>query len=150
MLLSLCKIKDFSSFSFKGVRCLSSKKISNYYTPQRPSVKDMDDEYKKFLEIKRKENNNIPEFKITNIDINTFKKYKHKNNPIFSTEFKVFITGFLLCSWCVFAIYLTVRIMSPDDFDWVEQERKRLENAKKKIMSIKEKEKEMDQVSNTG
>ncbi|KAI4840364.1 hypothetical protein MKS88_001085 [Plasmodium brasilianum] len=110
----------------------------------------MDDEYKKFLEIKRKENNNIPEFKITNIDINTFKKYKHKNNPIFSTEFKVFITGFLLCSWCVFAIYLTVRIMSPDDFDWVEQERKRLENAKKKIMSIKEKEKEMDQVSNTG
>ncbi|GAW79436.1 hypothetical protein, conserved [Plasmodium gonderi] len=130
----------------KGFRYLSSKKISNYYTPQGPSVKDMDDEYRKFLQMKRKEKI-LPEYdKITNIDINTFKKYKHKNNPIFSTEFKVFITGFLICGWCVFAIYLTIRIMSPDDFEWVESERKRLEDAKKKIMIIKDRENKVDNV----
>ncbi|CRG94377.1 conserved Plasmodium protein, unknown function [Plasmodium gallinaceum] len=134
----LWKIKK-NYFSFKGIRYLSSKKVSNYYVHERPSVKEMDDEYKKFLEIKKKENI-LSEFKITNIDINTFKKYKHKNNPTFSTEFKIFITGFLIFSWCIFAIYLTIRIMTPDDFEWVENERKRLEDAKKKIMIIKEKE----------
>ncbi|SBT31508.1 conserved Plasmodium protein, unknown function [Plasmodium ovale wallikeri] len=112
-----------------------------YYPTERPSVKDMDEEHRKFLKMGKKENI-TSEFKITNIDINTFRKYKHKNNPIFSTEFKIFITGVFLCGWCVFAIYLTVRIMSPDDFEWVENERKRLEDAKKKIMCIKEKEKE--------
>ncbi|CRG98676.1 conserved Plasmodium protein, unknown function [Plasmodium relictum] len=134
----LWKIKK-CSFSFKGIRYLSSKKVTNYYAHERPSVKEMDDEYKRFLEIKKKESI-IPEFKITNIDINTYKKYKHKNNPIFSTEFKIFITGFLILSWCIFAIYMTIRIMSPEDFEWVESERKRLEEAKKKIMIIKEKE----------
>ncbi|KJP87341.1 hypothetical protein AK88_03021 [Plasmodium fragile] len=116
-----------------------------YYPPQGPSVKDMDEEYKRFLQLKRREKV-LPDNKITSIDINTFKKYKHKNNPIFSTEFKVFITGFLICGWCVFAIYLTVRIMSPDDFEWVESERKRLEDAKKKIMIIKERGQEVDPV----
>ncbi|EUD66739.1 hypothetical protein C922_02724 [Plasmodium inui San Antonio 1] len=105
----------------------------------------MDEEYKRFLQLKRREKV-LPDNKITSIDINTFKKYKHKNNPIFSTEFKVFITGFLICGWCVFAVYLTVRIMSPDDFEWVENERKRLEDAKRKVMIIKERGKEVDPV----
>ncbi|KJP87340.1 hypothetical protein AK88_03020 [Plasmodium fragile] len=141
----ICQVKNRCPFTPKGVRYVSSKKISNYYPPQGPSVKDMDEEYKRFLQLKRREKV-LPDNKITSIDINTFKKYKHKNNPIFSTEFKVFITGFLICGWCVFAIYLTVRIMSPDDFEWVESERKRLEDAKKKIMIIKERGQEVDPV----
>ncbi|CZT98188.1 hypothetical protein PFMG_00808 [Plasmodium falciparum IGH-CR14] len=126
-------------FLLRGMRYFtSSKKISNYYSHDGPSVRDMDNEYKKFIEIRKRENK-IGDFKITNIDINTFKKYKHKNNPTFSTEFKIFITGIIISMWCVFAIYLTIRIMSPDNFDWVEDERKRLEDAKKKIILIKEK-----------
>ncbi|SOV10626.1 conserved Plasmodium protein, unknown function [Plasmodium sp. gorilla clade G2] len=126
-------------FFLRGMRYFTSpKKISNYSYHDGPSVRDMDHEYKKFLELRKRENK-IPDFKITNIDINTFKKYKHKNNPTFSTEFKIFITGIIISIWCFFAIYITIRIMSPDNFDWVENERKRLEDAKKKIIIIKEK-----------
>ncbi|SCL97732.1 conserved Plasmodium protein, unknown function [Plasmodium chabaudi chabaudi] len=142
----VCKRKYIFNF-FNNARYLSSKRISNPYPVERPSVKEMDDEYKRFLQLKKKENP-TPEFKITNIDINTFRKYKHKNNPTFSTEFKVFITGLSICAWCLFAMYMTVKIMTPNDFEWVDNERKRLEEAKKKIMSIKEKEKEFQNTNN--
>lgn len=124
------------------IRRFFSKRITHYdpLEHERPSVKAMDEEYKRFIE-KKKKDQDFPEFKITNIDINTFRQYKHKNNPIFSTEFKVFITGIFLFGWVLFAIYMTIRILTPDDFEWVEQERKRIEDAKKKIMSIKEIEK---------
>ncbi|VWU51220.1 conserved protein, unknown function [Hepatocystis sp. ex Piliocolobus tephrosceles] len=132
----ICRLKKLV-FPYSGVRYLSVKKVSNYYPTEGPSVKEMDNEYRKFIQMKNK-GVELPQFKITNIDINTFKQYKHKNNPLFSTEFKVFITGFLISCWCIFAVYLTVKILSPDDFEWIENERKRLEEAKKKIMTIKD------------
>ncbi|KEP67385.1 UNVERIFIED_CONTAM: hypothetical protein HHA_224340 [Hammondia hammondi] len=56
----------------------------------------------------------------------------HGTTERFSTELKVFLYGWGMLFFVVGLTYATMKLMTPDDFEWVEAERERMEQAKRK------------------
>jgi len=73
------------------------------------------------------------EFDLKRDDFHKFMKGKPER---FSNELRVFLTGVSLIFWAFGATYFTMYQLRPDDFGWVEEERKRLEAVKAKLQKI--------------
>ncbi|CDJ50667.1 hypothetical protein, conserved [Eimeria brunetti] len=64
-----------------------------------------------------------------------FHQFMHGKPQRFSKELKVTVMGCTLAGFGVGVTWLTAYIMRPDDFEWVEEERKRIQEAKERIQS---------------
>ncbi|PFH35331.1 hypothetical protein BESB_062180 [Besnoitia besnoiti] len=62
----------------------------------------------------------------------TFQAFMHGKTERFSRELKVFLYGWGITLFIVGLTLLTIKLMAPDDFEWVEAERERMEQAKRK------------------
>ncbi|EPT26944.1 hypothetical protein TGME49_224340 [Toxoplasma gondii ME49] len=62
----------------------------------------------------------------------SFQAFMHGKTERFSTELKVFLYGWGMLFFVVGLTYTTMKLMTPDDFEWVEAERERMEQAKRK------------------
>lgn len=62
----------------------------------------------------------------------SFHAFMHGKQEMFSRELKVFVYGWAMAGLLVGLTALTIYVMAPDDFEWVEEERARMERAKRK------------------
>eukprot|EP00375_Theileria_parva_P000926 XP_763596.1 hypothetical protein [Theileria parva strain Muguga] len=67
-----------------------------------------------------------------------FLKFTGGKRPIISSHLKSNLISSGLIIWCVIAFFVTFKIMKPETYEWVENERKRIEAAKQKISLIKQ------------
>lgn len=68
-----------------------------------------------------------------NLTRQQFHQFMHGKPQRFSKELKVAIMGVSLTAVGIGVTWLTAYIMRPDDFQWVEEERKRIQEAKERI-----------------
>ncbi|KAL8429823.1 hypothetical protein ACSSS7_006271 [Eimeria intestinalis] len=68
-----------------------------------------------------------------NISRQQFHQFMKGKPQRFSKELKVAVMGVSLTVFGVGMTWLTVYLMRPDDFEWVEEERKRIQDAKDRI-----------------
>ncbi|KAK1444897.1 hypothetical protein BgAZ_108030 [Babesia gibsoni] len=61
--------------------------------------------------------------------------------PLISSHLKANLIASGLFAWCIFALYMTYRVMRPEDYAWLDAERERIEAAKEKMKRIIELEK---------
>ncbi|OEH79465.1 uncharacterized protein LOC34619700 [Cyclospora cayetanensis] len=64
-----------------------------------------------------------------------FHQFMYGKPQRFSKELKVAVMGCTLAGFGIGITWLTVYIMRPDDFEWVEEERKRIQEAKQRIQA---------------
>lgn len=63
-----------------------------------------------------------------------FHRFMMGRAPRVPEQWRAFVGGFVLFSWCVGACALTMYKLRPDDFEWLEEERNKAEAAKARIM----------------
>ncbi|KAF8820268.1 hypothetical protein IE077_003350 [Cardiosporidium cionae] len=68
-----------------------------------------------------------------NLPRESFHSFMKGKPQRFSKELKIALTGWFFFLWFVGLNWLTLYLMRPDDFSWVDEERARLENAKRKL-----------------
>ena len=62
-----------------------------------------------------------------------FHRFMMGRAPRVPEQWRAFVGGFVLFSWCVGACALTMYKLRPDDFEWLEEERNKAEAAKARI-----------------
>ncbi|EDO07778.1 putative integral membrane protein [Babesia bovis T2Bo] len=100
---------------------------------QRPTVSALD-RYKQVLSAERRKS-------IRRAD---FLKFTGGRRPLISSHLKANLLASGIFVWCVFACYMTYRIMRPEDYAWVDAERTRIAAAKEKMQRIIEYEKQLE------
>ncbi|GFE52869.1 Sec1 family protein [Babesia ovis] len=100
---------------------------------QRPTVSALD-RYKEVLSAERRKS----------IRRSDFLKFTGGRRPLISSHFKANLLASGILVWCVFACYMTYRVMRPEDYAWVDAERARIEEAKAKMQRIIEYEKSLE------
>jgi len=82
-----------------------------------------------------------------NLKRKDFRQFMMGKPERFTREMKVFLTVLGFAIWCLGISWFTVYLMKPDDYEWIEQERKRMETAKRKLeFIINEKKSELNQM----
>lgn len=114
------------------VRGFSSKAKDRWQLTdeQRPTVSALDT-YKEVLSGERRRS----------IRRGDFLKFTGGKRPLISSHLKANLIASGLFAWCIFALYMTYRVMRPEDYAWLDAERERIEAAKEKMKRIIELEK---------
>ncbi|KAK2196062.1 bifunctional P-loop containing nucleoside triphosphate hydrolase/Sec1-like superfamily/ATPase [Babesia duncani] len=63
-------------------------------------------------------------------------KFTGGKRPLISAHLKGNLVATCLGVWCVFAFYATFRIMRPEGYEWVDEQRQRIQAAKAKLEKI--------------
>ena len=63
-----------------------------------------------------------------------FHRFMMGRAPKIPEQWRAFVGGFVLFSWCIGACAFTMYKLRPDDFEWLEEERNKAEAAKARIM----------------
>ncbi|UVC54257.1 hypothetical protein MACJ_003793 [Theileria orientalis] len=66
-----------------------------------------------------------------------FLKFTGGKRPLISSHLHANLIASGLIVWAVVAFFLTFKVMKPESYEWVENERRRIEAAKQKIALIK-------------
>ena len=64
-----------------------------------------------------------------------FHRFMMGRAPKIPEQWRAFVGGFVLFSWCIGACAFTMYKLRPDDFEWLEEERNKAEAAKARIMN---------------
>ncbi|ORM41193.1 Vacuolar protein sorting-associated protein 45 -like protein [Babesia sp. Xinjiang] len=91
----------------------------------RPTVSALD-KYREVLSADRRKS----------IRRSDFLKFTGGRRPLISSHLKANLLASGILVWCVFACYMTYRVMRPEDYAWVDAERVRIEAAKAKMQRI--------------
>ncbi|EKX73379.1 conserved hypothetical protein [Theileria equi strain WA] len=94
---------------------------------QRPSVRELDVDKEILTGERRRE--------IRRAD---FLKFTGGKRPLISSHLKGNIIAIFLGSWCIVAGILCLKMFKPESYEWLENERKRIEAAKEKLELIKQ------------
>lgn len=62
-----------------------------------------------------------------------FHRFMMGKAPKVPEQWRAFVGGFVLFSWCIGACAFTMYKLRPDDFEWLEEERNKAEAAKARI-----------------
>ncbi|CDR96472.1 hypothetical protein, conserved [Babesia bigemina] len=119
-------------FSFRGFSS-QAKDRWQLTDEHRPTVSALD-KYRQVLSADRRKA----------IRRSDFLKFTGGRQPLISSHLKANLLGMCpsgIFVWCIFACYMTYRIMRPEDYAWVDAERQRIEAAKIKMQRIIELEK---------
>ncbi|KAK1932975.1 hypothetical protein X943_001663 [Babesia divergens] len=117
------------------VRAFSSKAKDRWQLTdeQRPTVSSLDT-YKEVLSGERRKS----------IRRDDFLKFTGGKRPLISSHLKGNLIASGIFVWCAAALYMTYRIMRPEDYAWLDAERQRIEAAKAKMQRIIELESRTD------
>jgi hypothetical protein len=62
-----------------------------------------------------------------------FHRFMMGKAPKIPEQWRAFVGGFILFSWCIGACAFTMYKLRPDDFEWLEEERNKAEAAKARL-----------------